>query len=97
MTALLLVRYGLSKPFSESTAEIVYSELRQKVTELGKSLILAKAKSTSLVAIIRPFISVLGTVILLRGGTGAFDRRRRVSKESSRLKLRLAISFGSVE
>ena len=75
----------------------MHSESRQKVTELGKSLILAKAKSTSLVAIIRPFISVLGTVIPLRGATQALDRRRRASKESSHLKLRLAISFGRVE
>ena len=83
--------------FSESTAEIVQSELRQKVTELGNSLILAKDRSTSLVAIIRPFISVLGTVIPLRGATVALDRRRRASYESSCFKLRLALSLGSVE
>ena len=96
-TALLLARYGFSKPFSESTAEIVHSESRQKVTELGRSLLLAKAKSTSLVAIIRPFISVLGTVIPLRGATRALDKRRRALYESSQLKLRLAVSLGSNE
>ena len=81
----------------QSTAEIVHSESKQKVTKLGKSLILDRAKSTSLVSNIRPFISVLGTVIPLRGATQAFDRRRWASKESSRLKLRLTMSFGRVE
>ena len=83
--------------FSESTAEIVHSESRQNVTELGNSLILAKDRSISRVAITQPFISVLGTIIPLRGATLAFDRRRRASYESSSVKLRLAISLGSDE
>ena len=81
-TALLLARYGFNKTFSESTAEIVHSESRQKVTKVGKSLIFDRDKSTSLVPNIRPFISVLGTVIPLRGATRALDRRRQGSKDS---------------
>ena len=95
-TALLLARYGFSKPFSESTAEIVHSESKQKVTEVGRSLILDRAKSTRLVPNIRPFISILGTVIPLRGATRALDRRRRALKESSHPKPGLAVSLGKV-
>ena len=78
--------------FSESITDIVQSELRQKVTELGNWFILAKDRSTSLVAITNPFISALGTVIPSREVTLAFDRRRRASYELSSVKLRLSVS-----
>ena len=78
-TALLLAKYGFNKPLSDLTAEIVHSESRQHVTEVGGSLILVKARSRSLVARTRPFISVRGTVIPLNGVTLAFDRRRQAS------------------
>ena len=81
--------------FSESITEIVQSESRQKVTELGDSLILAKDSSTSLVVITKPFISALDTVIPLREVTLAFDRRRRALYALSSDKLRLSISLGS--
>ena len=78
-TALLLARYGFNKRFLESAAEIVHSDSRQKVTKVGKSLILDRTKSTSLVPSMRQFISVLGTVIPLRGAMHAFDKRRGAS------------------
>ena len=54
---------------------MVHSESRQKVTLLGGSLILDRARSPNLVPRTKPFISILGTVMPVRGVTLALERR----------------------
>ena len=65
---------------------MVHSEYRQKVTLLGGSLILDRAKSPNLVPRTKPFISILGTVIPVRGATG-LGEEEACSEGGSRLEI----------